>query len=101
MPVEFVELEVLKHPRLLRRLAAVRSHVHTHIAPLTGTIATSPEPTPFADRLSLPTRPVRRGTLWGTAHVCAWFHLTGELPPGDDLALVLDTDGEALVLDLT
>lgn len=99
MAFEVVELEVLKHPVVLRRLRRVRQRVHTRLAPLTGTIATSPEPVPFADRLELPTRPVRRGTLWGTAPGCAWFHLEAPLPPGDDVALVLDLDGEGMVLD--
>lgn len=99
MAFEVVELEVLKHPRVLRRLRRVRERIHARLGPLTGTVARSPEPTPFADRLTLPTRAVRRGTLWGTAPGCAWFHLYAALPPGDDLALIVDLDGEGLVLD--
>lgn len=123
MAFEVVELEILKHPLVLRRLREVRATIHHRLGPLTGTVATSPEPVPFSERFTLATKPVRRGTFWGTAPGCAWFHLTAELPlpavgrawagepglvapgvnPGADpayeLALIVDLDGEGLVLD--
>lgn len=108
MALEFVELAALRHPLLLRRLSALRAHIHTPIAPLSGTVATSSEPVPFARRGELRARPVRTGRLWGRAGTCAWFHLTAPLPtergrPAGQgprhLALLLDTDGEAIVCD--
>ncbi len=99
---------MFRHPGLLRRLARARGRVHTTIARLDATVATSPEPIPYADRLALRFRPARRGTTWGRAHTCAWFHVTGDVPPAGEVSaegegtaygLVLDTDGEALVRD--
>lgn len=96
---------MLRHPRLVRQLASVRSQIHTTLSPLEASIATSPEPVPFAKRELLARRPVRAGSRWGRAHTCAWFHATLDLRPhlsraggAHDLALILDTDGEALVL---
>ena len=101
------ELEMLRQPRLLRRLARVREGIHTVVAPLTVTMARSPEPVPFADRERLAFAPVRAGSTWGTAHGCAWFHVRADLTQvptggdlaGADLALLLDTDGEAILRD--
>lgn len=91
------ELEVLKHPRLLRQLAKAREGIHTVVAPLDARVATSPEPVPFDARLDLSYRRAKAGTRWGTAHVCAWFHIQTDLRDVDgELALLLDTDGEAV-----
>ena len=91
------ELEVLRQPRLLRQLAKARKGIHTVIAPLDARVATSPEPVPFGARLDLTYRRAKPGTRWGTAHVCAWFHIEADLRGIDgELALLLDTDGEAV-----
>lgn len=93
------ELEILKHPRLLRRLNAARDGIHTTLATLDVTVATSKEPVPFEDRMRLAYRPAKRGTRWGTAPGCAWFHVETDLRGLDgELALLLDTDGEAVAL---
>lgn len=114
MPWTIPEFEMLRHPRLVRRLGAVRARVHEVVTTLDARVATAPEPVPFAERTGLRYRPARRGTRWGSAHTCAWFHLTGPMPPetdtstdrGGDLrgegtayALLLDIDGEALLHD--
>lgn len=102
MALAFAELQMYRHPELLARLRAVRRRVHEPLAPLTVTLATSAEPVPFSGRLDLRYRPARVGTTWGRAFTCAWFHVTGQVPgsaSGRHVALVLDTDGEQLVLD--
>lgn len=91
------ELEILTHPRLLRRLQRARKDIHTLVAPLDARVATSPEPVPFAARHRLTYRRAKAGTRWGTAHGCAWFHIEADLRGVDgELALLLDTDGEAI-----
>ena len=99
------ELEMLRQPMLLRRLASVRDGIHEVLTPLSVTMARSPEPVPFAERESLSYRRVKAGSTWGRAHVCAWFHVEvdlrgligDELMAASGLALILDTDGEAIL----
>lgn len=93
---------MLRHPLLLRRLRAARAPIHTVIGPLDVRLARSPEPVPFGDRERLTWRPARAGTTWGRAPGCAWFHVGTDLravADDGDLALILDTDGEAIVHD--
>ncbi len=63
--------------------------------------AVTPEPVPFADRLSLEYRPITEGQHWGDIWDCGWFHLTGTVPEGWTGPVVLDLDfgGEACVFD--
>lgn len=101
MAFTVAELEILRHPLMLSRLRRLRQHVHTDLGPLQVDLATSKEPVAFDDRLSLRYRRVRPGSTWGRAFTCGWFHVTGQVPPGRQghVALILDTDGEALVRD--
>ncbi len=102
MAWEIPELALYRHPRLILGLRALRRRVHRRIGPLRVTLATSPEPVAFAERGRLRPRPAGRGTLWGTAFTCAWFHVTGEIPAeyrDAHVAAILDIDGEAMVLD--
>ena len=102
MPWEVPELRLETRPRIRLGLAALRRRVHRRIGPLQLFVATSPEPVPFADRGRLRPRSVGRGSVWGTAFTCAWFHVTGTIPApyrGRHVALILDLDGEAMVLN--
>ena len=91
------ELEILKHPRLLRQLKQARAGIHTTLAPLDVRVATSDEPVPFEEKGRLAYRTAKRGTPWGRAPGCAWFHVRADLRGLEgELALILDTDGEAV-----
>lgn len=100
MALEMAERPLITDLALRRLLGRLRASVFTTIAPLDVQVATSPEPITFAQRRALSYRRIRRGSSWGGAFTCAWFHVTGRLPqhPGK-FALLLDTDGEALVRD--
>lgn len=101
MALAFAEAVLAKHPGWLAKLHRLRSKIHAPAGTLKVTMATSPEPVPFADRLGLDYRPVRGGVRWGKAFTCAWFHVaTDAVPTGlPHLAVILDIDGEALVRD--
>ncbi len=101
MPLVFAELELYRHPGLVAHLRRLRGKVHRRVGEITVDVATTPEPVPFDTRLGLSYRRVRRGSTWGRAFTCAWFHVTSTVPPDavGRLALILDIDGEALVRD--
>ena len=100
MPIEIAEWGLIKDRPLVGRLGRLADRIHTEVGPLEVTIRTSREPVAFADRLRLRERPIRAGGFWGRAFTCAWFHISGTAPAGHQhLALLLDTDGEALVRD--
>ena len=101
MPLAFAELKLYRHPRAVAQLRSLRARVHRVVGPIDVQVATSPEPVPYEERLRLRYRPVRRGSTWGRAFTCAWFHVTGVVPSGASghLALILDIDGEALIRD--
>ena len=70
--------------------------------PLRAEAAVTKEPVPYAERLKLKYRPIKRGERWGGAFDCGWFHVTGEVPKawrGACVTLNLDFHGEALVFD--
>ena len=70
--------------------------------PLNAEVAVTAEPVPYAERLSLTYKPIRRGEHWGNTWDCAWFHVTGTLPKswkGAYVTLNLNFDGELLVFD--
>lgn len=100
MALEFAEFGLISDRPLVARLGRLANQIHTEVAPIEVTIRTSAEPTPFENRLRLRERPIKAGDGWGRAFTCAWFHVTGRVPAGHrHLALLLDTDGEALVRD--
>ena len=81
--------------RLVNEIAAER-------VPLRAEAAVTKEPVPYAERLKLKYRPIKRGERWGGAFDCGWFHVTGEVPKawkGACVTLNLDFHGEALVFD--
>ena len=81
--------------RLVNEIAAER-------VPLHAEAAVTKEPVPYAERLKLKYRPIKRGERWGGAFDCGWFHVTGEVPKawkGACVTLNLDFHGEALVFD--
>ena len=70
--------------------------------PLEATVAVTPEPVPWRDRLSLDYRPIKKGEKWGANFECGWFHVTGKIPEswkGAYVTLNLDFGGELLIFD--
>ncbi|WP_207229594.1 alpha-mannosidase [Ktedonosporobacter rubrisoli] len=62
----------------------------------------TPEPVPFAERLSGAHKELSIGQSWGKLWDCAWFHFTGTVPEqagGKAIVLLIDLSGEACVVD--
>ncbi|MGN1077693.1 MAG: alpha-mannosidase [Candidatus Gallimonas sp.] len=58
------------------------------------------EPVPWKERLGLRYKSVAPGETWSDRLFdCAWAHVTGKIPAGENLALKFDPDGEGLVYD--
>ena len=74
-----------------------------HVMHLDVTYAYSDEPIAFEDIASLEFKPLKIGEVWAKKNfACAWFHVTGKLPAGEDrtnLYLDFSNDGEALLVD--
>lgn len=88
--------------RLHEALKRLPREIVIERAPLEAVYAVTPEPVPFADRLSLSYRPIREGEAWGQNWDCGWFHVQGRIPDnwkGSAVIAQLDFMGEALVLD--
>ena len=87
--------------RLATTIQYLRHEILRDRIRLDAACAVTPEPVPFAERLSLEYRPIAEGERWGGIWDCGWFHLTGRVPEGWTGPVVLDLDfgGEACVFD--
>jgi alpha-mannosidase len=87
-----------EQPREYRRLLRIRRGIYTPLAKLHAEILRSDEPIPFAQVDAKAFRPLKDGAAWGKKLDCAWLHVTGEVPAGNDKAVVLlGIRGEGLV----
>lgn len=62
----------------------------------------TPEPVPFAERMTGEKKTVRKGEFWGKVWDCGWFHITGTVPEsaaGKKTILYMDIHGEMCIFD--
>ncbi len=89
-------------PRLRGLLNRIQAAAYTPFTELTVEAWKTPEPVPFAERMTGTPLTLRPGDKWGDLWECAWFHFTGEVldaAAGRDVVLLIDLNGEALVVD--
>lgn len=89
----------VQQPAQYRRLRSIRSSIYTPVATLRAEVLRSAEPIPFDELPRNAFRPLRNGESWGGVLDCAWLRLTGPVPPGQDLHVMLGIRGEGLVHD--
>lgn len=81
-------------------LEILRKRTEKHIIDLSVEFSTTSEPVLWKNRLNLKYKKINVGDIWSNnLFDCAWAHIKGELPKGDNLYLKFDPDGEALVFD--
>ena len=87
-----------EQPREYRRLLRIRRLVYRPVATLRAEILRSDEPIPFAQLDRTAFTPLRAGTAWGKKLDCAWLHITGTVPAGNEGAVaLLGIRGEGLI----
>ena len=90
----------IEHPVLTQFvLENIYKHLYVQAGTLNATVAVTPEPIKFSERLGLSYRPIQKGEKWGQLWDCAWFNFTGSIEAADlsDYALIIDIDGEGCV----
>lgn len=81
---------------------AVQDAMYTHVATLDAECYRTKEPVKFEDRLQGEYTAIKKGESWGNLFDCAWFHITGKVPPeaqGKKTVLMLDLSGEGCLFD--
>jgi len=87
-----------EQPREYRRLLRIRRLVYRPVATLQAEILRSDEPIPFAQIDRTAFKPLKAGAAWGKKLDCAWLHITGTVPAGNEGALaLLGIRGEGLI----
>ncbi len=95
----YPDIHLARVREVLRRLP---KEIVIESVPFDAEYAVTPEPVPFAERTSLPFKPIREGASWGQTWDCGWFRLTGQVPKhwrGAYVTARLDFGGETLVFD--
>ncbi len=90
------------HDRVCRMLNILKNEIVLETVKFSAEYAVTPEPVPYADRLSLEYKPIAEGGTWGKAWDCGWFHVKAKVPEAWKGAYVtgrFDFAGEALVFD--
>ena len=80
----------------------IKDAVYTPLAPLAVTAYVTPEPVPYAERMSGLPLTLSPGQKWGNLFDCAWFHFTGLVPAAaadQQVVLLIDVNGEACIFD--
>jgi alpha-mannosidase len=93
--------DVTRHtlPVVLKR---IKAGVHETVADLSVIMYRTPEPVPYAERLSGEEQVLQCGQSWGKLWDCAWFRFSGTVPhsaKGRAVDLLIDISGEACVVD--
>lgn len=85
-----------------RSLQRLKGRIYHKLCDLEMTIYTSKEPLPYERRTEGEERKIFVGDRWGGLFDCAWFHITGTVPPegeGKALVYIIDINGEGLIFD--
>ncbi|WP_274653185.1 alpha-mannosidase [Paenibacillus humicola] len=97
MPYETIRPEQLK--AVQNRLQA---SIYEPVAQLAVTAWVTPEPVPYAERMSGRRVELAPGDKWGELWDCAWFHFSGAVPErakGGKVVLLIDVNGELCLVD--
>ena len=90
------------HDRVTTMLNIIKNEIVLETVKFTAEYAVTPEPVPYAERLSLEYRPITEGETWGKTWDCGWFHVKAKVPEtwkGAYVTARLDFAGEALLFD--
>jgi alpha-mannosidase len=95
---EFLFGFAAQQPAQYRRVRRIRRLIYRTVGDLHAEVLRSPEPIAFDDLDTSAFRPIRAGQSWGKVLDCAWLHITGDVPPDAQNAVVmLGIRGEGLV----
>ncbi len=98
------EMEAMTAERVTAFLEDLKHSQNRRSRELRVEVAVTDDPVPFSQRRQLEYRDITVGEAWGQAWQNGWFRLHGEIPgelDGQELVLLLDFDGEALLYDKT
>ncbi|GIO85711.1 alpha-mannosidase [Paenibacillus faecis] len=85
-----------------QRLTALCKAVYRTVTPLRVTAWVTPEPVPYADRMTGERLELQPGDSWGELWGCAWFRFQGTVPgelAGEKVVLLIDVNGELCLVD--
>lgn len=83
-------------------IQGLENKIYSPIAVLKAEGMVSKEPISFDERLNYDYAEYGEGQVWGSLFECAWFHISGQVPPdakGEKIVLMLDFSGEGLIFD--
>ena len=76
--------------------------IYQPISELSVTAWVTPEPVPYAERISGQQIQLKPNDKWGELWDCAWFHFEGSVPhsqAGSKIVLLIDVNGELCLVD--
>lgn len=94
--------EPIRPERLKQMLNKLREAIYEPIAELEVTAWVTPEPVPYAERMSGRKVTLTQGEHWGELWDCAWFRFAGRFPvvrSNQSTVLLLDVNGELCLVD--
>ncbi|ALS29660.1 alpha-mannosidase [Paenibacillus sp. 32O-W] len=94
--------ETVKPNQLKPMLDFLKENIYRPIAELKVTAWVTPEPVPYAERMSGRKVELKSGERWGELWDCAWFHFQGTVPDeaaGSKTVLLIDVNGELCLVD--
>lgn len=95
----FFALSPLRRELLENSLRVLFSRSYEKLSPLSAVAYVTAEPVPFEARESGTKTPVILNQPWAkNVFDCAWIHVTGSVPQGENVVLLLNLGGEGLVV---
>lgn len=94
--------ETIRPAQLKAMVERLRNAIYDPIAELDVTAWVTPEPVPYAERMSGAPLELAPGDRWGKLWDCAWFRFAGRVPAsgrGAKIVLLLDVNGELCIVD--